>query len=266
MTVGRRDFITLLGGVAAIWPLAARAQQRVAMPVIGILNSATPEGAPEWTTAFVQGLREIGFVEGQNVAFEYRWANAQCDRLPELAADLVRQRVSLIAALGNYLSPQAAKRATTSIPIVFAIGADPVQTGLVASLNRPGGNVTGATSLSPQVASKRLQLLHDVIPGAKAFGYLRNPSQDDGSNQAPQALRAVQDTVRTWGGRVEFLEVQAATELDTAFATLAARQVEALAMGPDALFLPSANGSSILRHDIGFLRSIMPPNSQRPVD
>ena len=237
----RRSFLTLLGGASAAssvsWPLAARAQQPRALPVIGILGSATAAGAPEWTTAFVQGLREVGFVEGQNVTFEYRWANVQYDRLPELAADLVRQRVSLIAALGNYLSPQAAKGATTSIPIVFAIGADPVQRGLVASLNRPGGNVTGTTSLSPQVVSKRLQLLHDLIPGARVFGYLRNPSQVQGSLDLDQGARAVQDAVRSWGGRVEILDVQTVTELDAAFAILAARQVEALTMGPDGFLL-----------------------------
>jgi putative ABC transport system substrate-binding protein len=232
--VRRRDFISLLGGAAA-WPMATHGQQRRAMPVIGILGSATADGAPEWTTAFVQGLREVGFVEGQNVAFEYRWANVQYDRLPDLAADLVRQRVSLIAALGNYLSAQAAKGATTSIPIVFAIGADPVQRGLVASLDRPGGNITGATSLSPQVVSKRLQLLHELVPGATVFGYLHNPA--GGSADWEQSVQAVRDAVRLWGGRIEVLDVQAATDIDTVFASLTARQVDALAIAPDALFL-----------------------------
>jgi putative ABC transport system substrate-binding protein len=212
--------------------VVARAQQP-AMPVIGILGSGLAAGAPDWTTAFMQGLREVGFVESQTVAIVYRWADVQYDRLPELAADLVRQRVSLIAALGNYLSPQAAKGATTSIPIVFAIGADPVRSGLVASLNRPGGNVTGATSLSPQVLSKRLQLLHDLIPTAKVFGWL----ETGGFGSARQDFRQAQDAVRSWGGRVEIVEVRAARDLDAAFATLAARQVEALATGAEALFL-----------------------------
>jgi putative ABC transport system substrate-binding protein len=233
----RREFIAGLGG-AATWPLtrplAAEAQQP--LPVIGILGSAVAASVLERTTTFVQGLREVGFVEGQNVAFEYRWANVQYDRLPKLAADLVHQRVSLIAALGNYLSPQAAKGATTSIPIVFAIGADPVQVGLVASLNRPGGNITGATSLSPQVLLKRMQLLHDLIPAARAFGYLQNPAYDR-PDLSQTNLTAVQDAVRRWGGRVEILDVWTASDLDAAFATMAARHVEALATGSDGFFL-----------------------------
>jgi putative tryptophan/tyrosine transport system substrate-binding protein len=233
--VRRREFIAGLGAVA--WPLTARAQQG-AVPVVGILGSGRATGAPEWTIAFLQGLKEVGFVEGQNVTFEYRWANVQHDRLPKLAADLVHQRVSLIAALGNYLSPQAAKGATASIPIVFAIGTDPVEVGLVASLNRPGGNVTGATSLSPQVFLKRMQLLHDLIPGARVFGYLQNPVYDRVVlDQIQTGLAAAQDAVRSWGSRVEILNVWTAADLDAAFATLAARQVEALTTGPDAFFL-----------------------------
>jgi putative ABC transport system substrate-binding protein len=154
---------------------------------------------------------------------------------PELAADLVRQRVSLIAALGSYRSPQAAKAATISIPIVFAIGPDPVQAGLVASLNRPGGNVTGATLLSPQVISKRVQLLHDLVPRARVFGYLRNP---DTASFPDLTVRRVEDAVRSWGGRVESVDARTARDLDAAFATLAAKQVEALVTGgAEALLL-----------------------------
>src|SRR5262249_53511225 len=157
----------------------------------------------------------------QNAVIESRWDDVQYDRLPGLAADLVRRRVSVIVVLGNYLAVQAAKAATTTIPIVFAIGTDPVRMGLVNSFNRPGGNVTGATSLSPEALAKRLQLLHELVPSAKVFGILRNPDTARGSPDPDLGVRQARDTVSVWGGRVEVATVRTASELGTAFATLA---------------------------------------------
>jgi putative ABC transport system substrate-binding protein len=167
--MNRRDFITLLGGAAA-WPLAARAQQRT-LPVIGILGSTTAEVGASRVNLFMQGLNYTGFVEGQNIAVEARWANNHYDRLPAMAAELVSARVALIFAWGNYLTARAA----TTIPIVFAMGADPVQLRIVDGLSRPGGNITGTTSLASDQLQKRLQLLHDAVPTAKVFGLIINP-------------------------------------------------------------------------------------------
>jgi putative ABC transport system substrate-binding protein len=233
----RRKFITLLGGAAA-WPLAARAQQRT-LPVIGLLGSTTAVGRTTATVAFIQGLKEAGFVDGQNVLIEARWADDRYDQLPAMADELVRARVALIAAIGNSLPARAAKSATPTIPIVFTMGADPVQLGLVASLNKPGGNITGVTGLSVDINQKRLQLLHDLLPNAKVFGHLINPDNLAPSSAGRTALELAQETARLWGVTVEAAQARTVPDFDAAFVSLAEKRIEGLLVGSEALFTSS---------------------------
>jgi putative tryptophan/tyrosine transport system substrate-binding protein len=228
----RRDFITLLGGAAAAWPLAARAQQP-AMPVVGFLNTQSPEGVPHWVAAFRQGLKEAGFVEGQNVAVEYRWAQGQYDRLPELAADLVRRQVAVLAATGGEPSPQSAKAATQTIPIVFTANGDPVRTGLVASLNRPGGNITGITIFGADVVTKRLQLLHELVPQAAAIAYLMNPNIPN----ADVEMEIARTAAVSLGKEMLIFRASSEGEFGPAFASMVQQRREALLVASDVFFL-----------------------------
>src|SRR5919201_299696 len=197
----RREFIALLGGAAAAWPLAARAQQP--MPVVGFLNGASPTELGSRVVALRDGLAEQGYIEGHSVAIEYRWGLGQYERLPELAVDLVRHRVAIIAATGGVLSVRAAKAATSAIPIVFTMGADPVEFGLVASLNRPGSNVTGITLISAEIVPKRVALLRDLLPGAKMLGVLMHSS----SPASEVEVAAAERVAHTLGWQVKVLRV-----------------------------------------------------------
>ena len=224
----RRQFITLLGGAAA-WPLAANAQQ---MPVIGFLNGASPESYARYVAAFHQGLKEIGYVEGQNVTIEYRWAQGQYDRLPALAADLVRLQVAVIA-VGTIPAAPAAKAATGTIPIVFTTGLDPVQEGLVDSLNRPGGNVTGVTALAVEVGPKALEVLHELVPTATVIALLVNPT-----NPSAQPLtRDLQTAARAIGLQLHVLHASTERDLDTVFATLLQLRAGGLVIGTDGFLI-----------------------------
>ena len=227
----RREFITLLGGAAA-WPLAARAQQP-AMPVIGILAVASPEDNAVRLRAFREGLRVAGYVEGQNVNIQYRWAEAHTDRLAELAAQLVHDQVSVLVAAGGTASALTAKAATASIPIVFGIGADPVDVGLVASLNRPGGNVTGVTNLNIEVAPKRLELLHELLPSATIMALLVNPAVPA---LAEPTSRVSQAAAQALGLQLHILHASNESDFDAIFENLIQLHADALVIGPDNLF------------------------------
>jgi putative ABC transport system substrate-binding protein len=228
----RRQFIALLGGTAVAWPLAARAQPP-AIPTVGFLRNTAAIGSEHIVTAFLRGLKEAGFVDGQNVAIEYRWADNQNDRLPALAADLIRRQMAVIVAAG-IPATLAAKAATVTIPIVFEIAADPVEVGLIASLNRPGANLTGVTTLNVELAPKRLELLHEVVPTTRSIALLINPAS---SINAERLSTETQTAARTLGLELHILHASTERDFDTVFASLVQMRVGALVINNDAFFL-----------------------------
>lgn len=228
----RRDFITLISGASVTWPFAARAQQR-AMPVIGFLSNGSPAPFAHLVAAFHLGLSELSFVEGQNVAVEYRWGEGQDDRLPGFAADLVRRRVVVIAATGGSSPAVAAKAATATIPIVFTGGSDPVKLGLVASLSRPGGNATGVINIAAALTAKRLQLLRELVPTATMIAALFNPASPGTDAQ----VREIHEAARTIGQQILVLSARSERDLDTVFAAIGQKRAGALFVGADPFFM-----------------------------
>ena len=227
----RREFIRLIGSVTAIWPLAARAQQS-AMPVVGFVNAASPKGYAPLLSAFLKGLSEAGFVDGHNVSIEYRWAEGRVDQLPAMVADLVHRRVAVIAATGTPAA-LAVRAATTTIPTVFETAADPVRLGLVASLNQPGANVTGVTSLLMVVGSKRLELLHELVPTARVMALLVNPANP---NVAEINSKELEAAARTLGLELHVLNASTEGDLDAVFTKLAQLRAGGLVISPDPFF------------------------------
>jgi putative ABC transport system substrate-binding protein len=225
----RREFITLLGSAAA-WPLVAGAQQTI--PTVGFLNSGSASGRANFVAAFRRGLREIGYVEGQNVSIEYRWANEQYDRLPELAADLVHRQVSVIAAIGTSASGVAARAATSVIPIVFQTGGDPIKDGLVTSMNRPSGNVTGTTVLATGLEGKRFNLLHEVVPRSATIAVLLNRNSVAAEAQSTD----IQTAARTLQRQIRVLNASTDQEIDAVFTTIVEEKLGALHVASDLLF------------------------------
>jgi putative ABC transport system substrate-binding protein len=229
----RRDFFAVVGsGAAAAWPLAVKAQQP-AMPVVGFLSARSPAEAATVLQAFRQGLGQAGYFEGKNVTIEYRWAEGRYDRLPDLANELVSRQVKVIAATGGEPSPLAAKAATKTIPIVFTLGGDPVETGLVESLNRPGGNLTGTTIMAVEMASKRLELARQLVPKADAFAMMINPRFPTALSE----LRELENAARSHGIRVDVLNVSTSNEIDAAFAIMVGKKSGALIVGTDPFLL-----------------------------
>jgi putative ABC transport system substrate-binding protein len=229
--MNRREIITLFGG-AATWPLTARAQQ--AIPVIGFLHAGLPESFVHLVAAFRIGLSQSGYVEGQNVTIEYRWANNDNDRLPQLAADLVRRRVAVIVTPASTAATLAAKAATTTIPIVFETGADPVKIGLVASFNRPGGNATGVSDIGVELGAKRLGLLHELLPGAVRFAALVNPNNPFITEPF---VAEIQAAASAFGRKIEIIRASTTSDIDAAFATFVRERVDAFLISPEALFV-----------------------------
>jgi putative ABC transport system substrate-binding protein len=227
----RREFISLLGGTVS-WPLAARAQQADKMPVVGFINAATAQNYKRQVAAFLNGLREAGYIDGQNVSIEYRWADEQIDRLPALAADLVQRRVGVIAATTT-AAALAAKAATTVIPIIFEMGADPIKIGLVSSLSRPGGNITGVTQSNVEMAPKRLQLLHELLPNAHVIALLVNA---DLRVSAEANIQEVSEAARGFGLELHVLPVNRESEIESAFAQAVQTHSEGLIVGSGSFF------------------------------
>jgi putative ABC transport system substrate-binding protein len=245
----RREFILALGGAAAAWPLAARAQQS-SMPVVGVLSAEWPNAVTaDRLRVFREGLNDTGYFEGRNVMIEYRWAEGRNDRLPALAADLVRFPVNVIVCAGSTPAAIAAKAASTTVPIVFYGGADPVSTGLAASLSRPGGNVTGVTTLNVELAAKRLELLHELIPTATIIAGLVNPTSPINAETETKNLQAA---ARTLGLRLHVLHASSEQEIETAFMTLDQLRADALVIGTDALFNSRSERLAVLtlRHGV----------------
>jgi putative ABC transport system substrate-binding protein len=230
--IERRKFLATLGGAAASWPLAARAQQQPAMPVVGFLSARSPEESAHLLTALRRGLAESGYVEGTNVTIEYRWAFGQYDRLPGLAAEIVRLPVAVLMSGGGEPAALAAKAATTAIPIVFSVGGDPVRAGLVASFNRPGGNATGVSNLSPGLEAKRLGLLHELVPKATTLGVLINPNFPLSVLQ----LGDVQQAARVIGVQTHIMRATTDREIDAAFDVIAQLRIAALSQAADPFF------------------------------
>ena len=226
----RREFITLLGGAAA-WPLAARAQQQ--MPVIGFLGTTTPDDVASRVAGFREGLMKTGYIEGQNVAIEYRWPGGRYDRLPMLAAELVQRQVAVIAAVGGEPSPLAAKAATATIPIVISVGTDPVRLGLVTNLNYPSGNITGVYFLQSELGAKRLGLLHELLPRTTVIGMLINPNFAEAESHAKEA----QEAARSLGVQIHVVRARTVDEFDTAFSILVQQKAGGLFHANDAFFL-----------------------------
>jgi putative ABC transport system substrate-binding protein len=229
----RREFITIIGGAAAAWPLAARAQP-AAPPVIGFLHSSSATAYTGLVASFRKGLSEAGYLEGHNVAIDFRWGEDRNERLPALAAELVQRQVALIVTPGSTVATLAAKAATATIPIVFLSAVDPVKTGLVASLNRPGGNVTGVSDIGVQLAAKRLSLLHELHPAAARFGLLVNPSNP---GITEPFVAEVQTAASVIGRQIEVAAAKTDIDIDKAFATLVNKQMDALLVSTDALFV-----------------------------
>jgi ABC-type uncharacterized transport system substrate-binding protein len=230
--VKRREFIALLGGAAAAWPLVARAQQP-AMPVVGLLDQRSPDELADRLRGFRQGLKDTGYVEGENVAIEYRWAEGQYDRLPELAAELIRRQVAVIAATGGHPVAFAAKAATTTIPVVFIASDDPVRMGLVASIARPGGNLTGINFFSGELTAKRLELLHELVPAAIRVVVLVNPAN---TVNVEATSREVGAAARAIGLQIQILNASTIGEINAAFATFVRERPDAVFVGIDPFF------------------------------